>query len=195
MRSTIPLLFVALLASCTVPRALTEQYIKTEIEQHVPEQHSDIRMLSVFRQEVTLEGTYIEMTGYQYKGAMGLVIGADRYYKARKLYPTDDTKIAEPTYMILDPIQARHLYEIIDQVYALNHADQPNTQSEVMYRDFTISEDLIVSYQKLQTGLPHLSLWIDGYKYPINGVALKMGLTKFLNYGEPDYQRRPPAKH
>lgn len=172
--------FVA--TGCVTPRSITEQYIKTKIEVHTPGAYSDIRALPIFKSTLTSTNThYVELTGYKYKGAKGLVIGADRYSKAREKFLGDQTLIAEVSYVTLTETEARKMLGVLTELYTVAKRDKATEFSEVMYRDYTINDRLFVSYKKTSGGTK-ASLWIDGVSFPVSRYKFLQELEDFLEY-------------
>lgn len=190
MKNSIRLLFylcafTLLSTGCSMKtRPLTEWYIKTQIEMHEVGEFSTIKTLSIYKGYSSFGGAYIELTGFKYASdAKMLVIGADKYYKARSKFEGDNTIIAEIKYIELSVAQCKQI--VGNHKILLNKlkAEKPRVNEEI-YHDYTVSNDLFISYRKSAGGPTdtYMNLWIDGEKYRIPTLLLINKLEKFIAY-------------
>lgn len=174
---------VVLLTGCMQTRYITQQYIKTYVEDHKENQFSTIRTLSIF-QGISIENNgYLELTGYKYNNVKKLVIGADKYYAARKKFETDKTIIAKIEFIELSITQCKSIlenYKILEERVKKEH---PKKNEEV-YHDFTVSDDLFISYRKTTgySSASKIDFWIKGEKFSVSPYSIMENLEKFLNY-------------
>ncbi|MFY7861790.1 MAG: hypothetical protein ACOVP5_06135 [Chitinophagales bacterium] len=175
----LPMIFSA----CMETRYITEKYIKTKIENHNEGEYSTINTYSIYKGTTYNESAYIELTGYKYANNKALVIGADRYYKARENFNGDQTIIAEITYIELSLEQCKDILTNYKVLLDKLENEKPK-RSEEIYHDFTVSKDLFISYRKSSGAsiLGFIDLWIQGEKYSIATFTLIDKLNKFINY-------------
>ncbi len=172
-----------LFSGCMRTRYITEKYIKNNIEQHVEGKHSNIRTYSIFRGASYGGGSYLELTGYKYDSKKGLVIGADKYYQARQKFKGDQTVVAEYTYITLTLPQCKSILDnykiLLDKI-----KKEKVLTSEEVYHDFTVSEDLFISYRKSKgtSSIQYINLWVKGEKYLLSTGTLMQKLEKFMSY-------------
>jgi len=165
-------------------RYITEQYIKTSIEEHAPESLSTIRTYTIYRGiQTTATSRYVELTGYKYKGRKGLVIGADRYYRttARMTgYPVD---VAAITYVELTEAETRAMLENISVIRSELKGDKALMNEEV-YHDYAVNGDVFISVRRSAStsGSYSVYLWIRGEKYTLPASTLPKQLKRFLDY-------------
>ncbi len=177
------ILLTFLLTSCMQTRSITENYIKTKIENHNKGEYSSINTYSIFKGASYSGGSYLEFTGYKYKNSKALVIGADKYYMARQKFKTDQTIISDITYIELSTAQCEDIitnYKILkDKI-----KNEKPIMSEEIYHDYTVSKDLFISYRKASGGMAtsYIDLWIQGRKYRISTRTIIKKLSSFLNY-------------
>lgn len=175
-------LMLLMITGCMQTRYITEKYIKTQIEKHVPNKFSSIRTYSIYKGYLS-NSSYIELTGYKYDGNKALVIGADKYYLARQKFPGDKSKFAEISYLQLS----------IDEVKAIlfNHEvlikrikkEKLKTNEEV-YQDFSVNKDLFISLHKTtgSSGKVRIDFWIYGEKYSVWKSTIIQKLEDFMKY-------------
>lgn len=186
MKKTVLLQLVVLtffLTGCMETRYITEKYIKTNIENHKRGDFSSIRTYSIYQQEDFKTGSYLEFTGYKYESKKAMIIGADKYYKARQKFIGDNTVIAEVNYIELDMKQCQSIldnYKILEDKLK----NEGTISSEEVYQDFTVSNDMFISLKKggMISGTFYIYVWIRGDKYSIETDALIRKLKKFMNY-------------
>lgn len=186
MRKTILLstiLVAFMLTSCMQTRYITEQYIKTNIEDHKEGQFSTIKTYSIFKGALNGGGVYIELTGYKYANNKALVIGADKYVLARQKFKGDKTLIADITYIELSLAQCKDIIKNYKILQDKIKSEKPKRNEEV-YHDFTVSEDLFISYRKssVSSSVNIIDFWIQGDKYRIATPIIIKELNKFINY-------------
>lgn len=184
---TLPLFLLAMMlwTGCMQTRYITEQYIKTKIETHTPGTTSSIRTYSIFKSTASSSTShYLELTGFKYNGTKGLVIGADRYYDQRAKLTGLPLATAEITYIVLDEVQCKALLDSEPLLRAeLKKVDRPEASEEI-YQDYTIVDDLFISYKRSMSNsnTSHLNVWIDGEKYNISSRTFIRKLKKFIEY-------------
>lgn len=181
------ILLIAMLlgTGCMQSRYITEQYIKTKIETHTPGTNSSIRTYTIYKSEATSSTThYLELTGYKYNGAKGLVIGADRYYNQRAKLTGLPLTLAEITYIVLDEAQCKALLDNEPKIWnQLLKSERPQ-MNEAAYVDYTVSDELFISYKRYTTDInaSTLNLWVDGEKYSVPAKKITKKLRKFMTY-------------
>lgn len=185
MKFLFPLLSIVLCTGCMQTRSITEEYIKNYVEEHVPGSRSAIRTYSIYKSQVTSTSTtYLELTGYKYKGTKGLVIGADRYYRHRAKLTGLPVTGAEVTYITLSMEECEALLakEAVMRT-AIKIADKPIYREEV-YEDYTVNDELFISYRKYpgKSTPMWLDIWIKGSKYPIPKTKFLDRLKRFMAY-------------
>lgn len=175
--------FVAfVLSSCMQTRYLTEKYIKTNIEQHKVDEFSSIRTYAIFKGATVGGSTYLELTGYKYESKKALVIGTDDYYAARKKFKEDQTIVAGIAYIELTAEQCKAILDNYKVLLTKIKAEKPKRHEEV-YHDFTVSDDLFISYSKsVGRAESCIHFWILGAKYSIATNTIIKKLNKFMDY-------------
>lgn len=187
MKKTITPLFLILsiLVGCTpiASRYITEKYIKTNIENHIPKDTNSIKIYSIYKYHNITAGNYIEFTGYKYQLKKGLVIGADKYYSARQKFPGDITVLAEIKYINLDIAECQSILDnykiLIDKI----EKEKPKAGEEI-YHDYTVNKDIFISFRKdyYNFGTMNIYVWISGEKYTLSTDELIGNLKKFMKY-------------
>jgi hypothetical protein len=164
-------------------RYITERYIKNEVEKHQPNNFSSLKTYSIFKGNTYGGSAYLEFTGYKYLGNKGLVIGADRYYLARQKFQGDKTVIAEIEYVQLTIEQCKAILDNQKILADKIKSEKPLINEEI-YHDFTISDDLFISYKKARGSMNvgYMDIWIKGEKYSILTSTLITKLNKFIEY-------------
>lgn len=171
------------LTGCMKSRYITERYIKTNIEKHDEGEFSTLKTYTIFKGTVAGGGRYLELTGYKYNNKKELVIGADRYYMARKNFVEDQTTIAKITYINLTIPQCK---AIVDNYRVLQNkirTAKPRRNEEI-YHDYTVSDDLFISYKKTagKSSGTFIDFWIKGEKYSVVTNTIITKLENFLSY-------------
>lgn len=171
------------LTGCMNTRYITERYIKTNIEKHSEGDFSTIKTYSIFKGVSYGGGAYLELTGYKYNNKKELVIGADRYYMARKKFPGDQTTIAEITYIDLTLAQCKAILDNYQVLQSKVKAAKPKINEEI-YHDYTVSDDLFISYKRTsgRSSRGYIDFWIKGEKYSLATNAIIAKLEKFMSY-------------
>ncbi len=177
------LFIVTLLAGCRTPRYITEQFIKTEIEQHNPGQFSSIKLYSIFQGKTYGGHTYLELTGYKYNNTKGLVIGADRYYKARPRYARDETLTGNAYMVTLTADECQMILDNYEILKSKIRNENPKNH-EAIYHDLTINENLFISYscRPGSSSGTYISLWMFDEKFVIDSDDFIKKLKKFASY-------------
>ncbi|MBU0490126.1 MAG: hypothetical protein KKD31_19480 [Bacteroidetes bacterium] len=177
------LFLIALLSACNQTRYITEKYIKTNIEKHKEGDFSAIQTYSIFKGISADHSSYLELTGYKYASTKALVIGADKYYSARQNFKGDQAKIAEITYIELNVDQCKSILENYKKIQTeiMKQKAKPNEQ---IYRDFTVTSDLFISFviTARSSSVTLLDLWIRGEKYRVSTKKIMKKLQKFIDY-------------
>jgi hypothetical protein len=176
------ILIVFLISGCMRTRYITERYIKTKIENHTSNQFSSIRTYSIYKSEPGAP-TYLELTGYKYKGNKALVIGADRYFNARKIFPGDLTKKVDIYYLELTIDEVNMIIANHEALLKKIKSEKLKKNEEV-YHDFTINESLFISLHKTSTksGDLNIDFWLYGEKYSVKTRTIIGKLEKFMKY-------------
>lgn len=177
------ILYVFLLTGCMNTRYITQRYIKTNIETHEVGKFSTIKTYTIFKGIPYGVGMYLELTGYKYANKKALVIGADKYYLARKKYNGDKTVIAEITYIELSLDQCKDIMTNYKILLEKMKVEKPKINEEI-FQDYTVSKDLFISYRIAQghTTASYIDLWIKGDKFRISTKLITDKLNKFINY-------------
>jgi hypothetical protein len=176
-------LSITILFSCRQTRYITEQYIKTEIEDHKTNTYSQIRTYSIFKGVTTSRQQYVEFTGYKYNNQKGLVIGADRVYALRERFPNEQAKMIVVDYIELTVDECKQIIENYDKLVAQLTSEKPKMHEEI-YADFTVNQNLFISLRKAgePNELLYIHLWINKEKYSLSTYTLMRKLKEFLKY-------------
>ena len=171
------------LVSCLEQHYLTEQYIKTNIENHKEGNTSAIRIYSLYQTTCFNGEAYIEFTAYKLNGAKGLVIGADKYYLERHRYKGDITVKTAVNYVQLTVSQCQSILDNYKGMQQRIKGEKPKT-NEVAYEDFAVSGDVFISYSKsaVSYGNATINIWVKGEKFSVASASFTDMLTKFINY-------------
>ncbi len=162
-------------------RYLTEQFIKTKIEEHKGREFSSIRTYSIYQSSSSFK-FYLEFTGYKYKEKKGLVIGADKYYLDRQKFRGDNTIIADVTYIVLNMEECKSILDNFEILQQKINSETPYGSEEI-YHDFTVNEDLFISFRKSVYGTSTtINFWIKGEKYIVSTRTMLIKLQEFMNY-------------
>jgi hypothetical protein len=180
---TITAFLTILLSSCMQTRYITEKQIKNSIENHKENEFSTIRTYTVFKGSANGGGSYLELTGYKYDNKKALIIGADKYYMARKKFQGDNTVIADITYIELTLSQCKSILENYKVLQNKINKEKPKMNEEI-YHDYTVSDDLFISYRKSSgsSSGTYIDFWIKGEKYRFSTSIVMNKLEKFINY-------------
>ena len=179
-----------LLIGCGItPRLGTESYIKNNIETHLVNEFSEIQTFTIFQgNSLSGGGGYIELVGYKYNNEEGLVISSDKrgiQKKSGVIVPEGITKF----YNVLSLNDCKMIiekYEILKQKG--KDSLEKRKKNNTLYFDYTISEDLFISIEHVNTGMSDyltiLHFWIQGQKYSLNSYQIINDLTSFINWVE-----------
>jgi hypothetical protein len=180
---TITAFLTIMLSSCMQTRYITEKQIKNNIENHKENEFSTIRTYTVFKGTSYGRGSYLELTGYKYDNKKALIIGADKYYMARKKFQGDNTVIADITYIELTLSQCKSILENYKVLQDKINKEKPKMNEEI-YHDYTVSDDLFISYRKSSgsSSVTYIDFWIKGEKYRVSTITIMKKLEKFINY-------------
>ena len=181
----LPILLIstALLSGCMQTRYITEQYIKSEIQQHKEGQFSSISTYSIHK-GISLDGSsYIELTGYKQGDRKGLVIGSDKYYTARKKFAEDKTIIIDYNYIELNISQCQGIIDNYKILQDKISKEKPKANEEI-YHDYAVSGDLVISFKKSMGGsnVNYIDFWVKGHKFRLSTIKVIQKLKKFMNY-------------
>jgi len=178
------LLTISVFSSCLQTRYVTEQYIKTNKQNHIPGDFSEIKLYSIY-QGFTKSSprSYIELTGYKYENEKKLVIATDRYYKARKKYSGDNTVIVDIDFIDLDVEQCKDIVKNFKILQGKLRKSKPK-MNETIYQDYTVTDDLYISFSKtkLNKNPIEISLWIKDEKFTIPTDLIIERIEKFIEY-------------
>lgn len=180
--TTLTLALLAVTSSCTHTRPLTEQYIKTEIEQHTVGSFSTIRTYSIFK-EASLNSTgFCDLTGYKYGEIKKLIIGAEKYFFVQKNFKEDNTIKYKTDFIELTVEQCNDIISNYKIIYDKIKSESIKGSKEVTH-DYTVNKDLFISYKKTSSTNPVLiDLWIKGTKYSYDSQLIIRSIKKFIEY-------------
>lgn len=170
---------------CIQTRSLTEEFIKTKVEDHVPGTNSTIRTYAIYQSPAgSSTEDYIELTGYKYNGVKGMVVGADRYYRYRAKLTGLPVEGADVSYVLLSETECRTMLEKEPVIWTLLREAPRAFNSEVAYQDYTVNDRVFMSYRKGagQSSSSYIGIWVDGHKYNMPSQAFTRMMRKFLNY-------------
>jgi len=185
------LLICLLLNSCRQTRYLTEQYIKTTIEEHPENEFSRLETYSILQKRLhnqsgSFKGfAYLELTGYKQKGKTGMMIGAEKYHfkgnRLMRLVTAPPEK--EVTYINLDLNQCKALLSNYKELKEKILAEEIKPYMMV-YHDFNASKDFYISHS-VEVGKPttkYIDFWIKGEKYTLKTKKFIKKFQQFMKY-------------
>ena len=185
MKKTIctSIILTFILSGCMQMRYITEQQIKNNVENHVPNQVSSIRTYSIFKGMTFDNSAYLELTGFKYEGEKGLVIGADKYYQARQKFAADPTKIAEISYVRLSNEEVKAIL-VNYRLLQAKIKEQKIKANEEVYSDFTVNDNLFISFHKAKFAgnKNYIDFWVNKEKYTLETNTIMGKLEKFMEY-------------
>jgi len=171
---------VLTIQSCTVSN-LSEQYIKTRIQEHIPNQFSGIETSEIYHNED------FEFTAYKSADKQGLLIRGVKYYKTPKRIESERVIIVESDFVNIDLTQLQGLTTAIITLTKTADSMKASNGFESKYIDFTVSNDFFISYQKEAFSLnsmKNIHLWISGLKYTINAKDFFSVLNQSIEFIE-----------
>jgi len=182
-------------SGCRHTRYLTEQYIKTTIEEHPDNEFSRLETYSIFQKHLRNQSgsfkgfAYLEFTGYKQKGKTGMVIGAEKYhFKGRRLFKLISAPLeTNSTYINLDLNQCKALLSNYKELRQKIKTEKPKPYV-IIYQDFNASKDFYISYRAchyMLLGTPKawfIDFWIKGEKYHIRTRVFMKKFMKFMEY-------------
>lgn len=151
--------------SCMVVSNVSEQYIKTRIQEHIPNQYSGIETSEIYHNED------FEFTAYKSADKQGMLIRGVKYYKTPKKIESERVIIVESDFVNIDYSELEGLTTAILTLTKTADSMKANNAYESKYIDFTVSDNFFISYQKEAFYLnskKNIHLWISGLKYTIN---------------------------
>jgi hypothetical protein len=169
--------------SCTT-RYLTEQKIKNEIQTHEVGKSSKIETYTIFKKQFYSDGyrVYLELTGCKYESEKILLIGADKFYYTRKNFKEDNSIIRKATYIKLNTEQCKLILDKYKFIQLKADEEKPKLKEDI-YWDYTISEDLFISFKKSNGKTTNMiDFWIKGEKYQIPTYKIIKKIEKFIEY-------------
>ena len=183
--------------SCRQTRYLTEQYIKTNIEEHPDNEFSRLETYSIFQKHLhnqsgSFKGfAYLELTGYKHKGKSGIVIGAEKYHftgkKLFKMLLLSSPVETNITYLNLDLSQCKALLSNYKELKQKIKTERPKP-FVVIYQDFNASKDFYISYRAGDDPIfrrpktHYIDFWIKGEKYHLQTRIFMKKFMKFMTY-------------
>jgi hypothetical protein len=174
--------FLMLLFSCKQTSYITEIYIKNNIQFHKANETEDISIKPIANFSMPSSGGVynIEFTGYNYKGAQGLVIGSDRKVIGKALI----TPVIERQFAVLTPAECKRVIEELNKGYDILKKKRV-LGSEVYYTDYTPNKYIYFCVVKKTGGNPPVAqVWIGERKYEFYYNALLSKLERFLEWQE-----------
>ncbi|MCX6272983.1 MAG: hypothetical protein NTU44_17565 [Bacteroidetes bacterium] len=185
MKTKILLLGIILSISfsgCSHYKYITERYLKNTIETHKTGEYSNLKTIPVFSGMTVNKNAYLELTGYSLNETKGLVIGSERVYLIRSRSKDDKLVAAETTFIELTADQCKLIIDNYNTLENQITGDKRKGREEI-YRDFTISNDLFISFHKGKGELRpiYLHLWIKGMNHKVDAKRFIKSLEKFTN--------------
>jgi len=168
--------------SCNVStRQITENYIKTEIEDHfVGEQHLSSIHLIFQRTLVDNSQDYVELAGYIGETEKKLIIAADKIYKQRAKFKGDQSLLQEVAFIELTENECKAILKNNKSLFDEINKAEINSRKEKMYSDYTVNENMFVSFSKRKNSKIAYHIWLYGTKYNINAKTFDESLVNFL---------------
>lgn len=169
--------------SCNVStRQLTEQYIKTEIEDHIiGEQHYSSIHLIYQRALVNNGEDYVELAGYVGENEKKMIIAADKFYKMRAEFKGDKTLLQEVSFIELTEDDCKAILKNNRSLLSEISQAKSNSKKEKMFSDYTVNENMFVSYSKRKDNNVIYHIWLYGVKYNISSKTLNEAIEEFLS--------------
>ncbi|HMG14883.1 MAG TPA: hypothetical protein VK590_05530 [Saprospiraceae bacterium] len=123
------------------------------------------------------------MIAYKSGKQKALVMGLDKYYKARKKGKKDPFVTFVINYIDLNEAECKSILDHFKTLQEKIDVEKTITNEEV-YHDFTVSQDFFISYSKsnLYYSKDALDLWIKGERYTISTSTFVDQLNKFMAY-------------
>lgn len=188
-------IFCFVFISCRHTRYLTEQYIKTNIEEHSENEFTRLETYSIYQKHLhnqsgSFQGSaYLELTGYKQKGKTGMVIGAEKYhFKGKRLFRLlTDPLETNTTYINLDLNQCKALLSNYKELRQKIKVERPKP-FVVIYQDFNASKDFYISYRAGYTPIfktpktMFIDFWIKGEKYHLKTRTFMKKFMNFMQY-------------
>ena len=181
------LLVIPMLFSCMRTRNLTESYVRKNIQSHEEGEITGLRLYSILKTLPSRDNSYIEMTGYQIGSEKGLIIGADKAFRARKKFENDNTIVIQVNYIRLSYAQCAEIMKNVNTMIQLLNNEKSIGLNEEVFKDYTISEHCFLSIRKgrySNNTYSYFDLWMNNQKYKISALEFKRGIEKFLKWAE-----------
>ena len=191
----ITIFLLILSIGCKTPRLGTENYIKNSIEEHNPNQFSEIQTFTLFQGIVSgikkNGGGYIELVGYNYKNEKKLVISSDKRGIFNKNFEEDQGIITnEGSTTFYNTISLRDCNLIVEKLEELESKARSSLdrvqRNNTLYFDYTISEKLYISIELVNLGgyyhETYIHFWINGQKFSLPQRKIIPKIKKFINW-------------
>ena len=179
MKKILSICIALSIVSCAAPtRNLTIKYIKTEVEEHSPENISEINTMPILLYGNQAANTYLEMCGVKYKGEKFLIIGSDRFVLTK-----NETGVLNTTYFRKLSVQdCENIIVKSEQIWK-DVLKSELKLNENAYADYTIQKDIFISvHNKGMIANRDYAIWVNGRKHFIEGYTFIKAIKKFLAY-------------
>lgn len=169
--------------SCNVStRQITESYIKTEIEDHiVGEQYYSSIHLIYQRALVDNSQDYVELAGYVGENEKKMIIAADKIYRLRMEYKGDRTLLQQVAFVELSEDECKAILKNNRSLLSEISKAETKSKKEEMYSDYTVNENMFVSFSKKRNSKIAYHIWLYGVKYNISSRTLNESIEEFLS--------------
>ena len=180
---------------CKTPRLGTESYIKNSIEEHTPNQFSEIQTFTIFQGKVVgvnqKGGGYLELVGYNYKNEKKLVISSDKTGIQKKSgvidYGGSEEKRTTTYYNTISLKDCKTLVEKHEELKEKGKSSLDRRKlNNTLYFDYTISDNLYISIEHVNKSVSgyktYIHFWLNGQKFSLPSSIIIPKINKFINW-------------
>jgi len=143
---------------------ISENYIKTNIQEHIPDKFSKLETNEIYT------NSNIEFTAFLTEDKEGLLIRGVKYYSTPKIVESERVVYEESNFVILELKDMRKIIAKLQSLKDMATSMKVEDLYELNYVDYTVSNDLFISYQKdvhSFDSLKYIYLWISSLKYTV----------------------------
>jgi len=158
---------------------VSEQFIKNNIQQHIPNEFIAMNLKTIYK------SVGFEFIAFKSESRKGMLVRGNKYYNLPKKVESESIIKQEYDFVVLNVDELKDilvkLSTLSDKIEAKN-VKRPNVEE---YVDYTVSDDFFISYRKdVETyKTPRfIQLWISGLKYKILASDFEENLEDAIEF-------------
>jgi len=167
------------MVSSVVSSNISEQYIKTNIQQHTQNEFNSMNLKTIYK------SIGFEFVAFKTESRKGMLVRGNKYYNLPKQVESELIIQQEYDFVVLnitdleDLLSKFETLSIMSEEISVKH---PNIEE---YVDYTVNDDFFISFRKdvsIKKRPNSINLWISELKYTMSSYSFKSNIEDAIKY-------------